>query len=80
MLHSNDWGQKNIGAFCAKMFQDYFDYTQNKTFLATTAYPFLRLVGDFYESYATVDSYGTYSVMHRYVIVVASVHTLTTLR
>lgn len=34
-------------------FIKYYDATQNATFLRETAYPYLRLVADFYESYMT---------------------------
>jgi hypothetical protein len=39
-------------------FIHYFDYTQNTTFLREVAYPYLRLVADFYESYAVFNATG----------------------
>eukprot|EP01052_Picozoa_sp_SAG31_P001661 SAG31_NODE_56_length_29726_cov_41.443312_11_plen_386_part_00 len=59
----SDWGQKNVGAFTTKAFMDYFDYTQNETFLATLLYPLTKLNGAFYGSYMTKIK-GKYNVMH----------------
>ena len=42
---------------------DYFDFTQNQTFLRNTLYPLTKLNGEFYASYMTkID--GKYNVMH----------------
>ena len=59
----SDWGQKNVGSFTTKAFMDYYDYTQNTTFLRETLYPLCKLNGDFYASYMSkID--GKYNVMH----------------
>lgn len=42
---------------------DYYDYTQNTTFLRLTLYPLARLNGAFYSSYMTKIG-GKYNVMH----------------
>ena len=59
----SDWGQKNVGSFTTKAFMDYFDFTQNQTFLRTTLYPLTKLNGEFYASYMTKIG-GKYNVMH----------------
>ena len=60
----SDWGQKNVGSFTAKAFMDYYDYTQNVTFLRETLYPLAKLNGEFYASYMTRSADGKYNVMH----------------
>ena len=50
--------QRFDAAFTALVMIDYFDYSQNKTFLASTGYPFLRLTVDFIESYVRNDTQG----------------------
>lgn len=47
----SDWGQKNVGSFTTKAFMDYYDFTQNTTFLKKTLYPLAKLNGEFYASY-----------------------------
>ena len=59
----SDWGQKNVGSFTTKAFMDYYDYTQNKTFLRETLYPLAKLNGEFYASYMTKIG-GKYNVLH----------------
>lgn len=43
---------------------DYYDYTQNTTFLRETLYPLAKLNGEFYASYMTKSSDGKYNVLH----------------
>lgn len=57
------WGQKNVGSFTTKAFMDFYDYTQNRTFLAETLYPLTKLNGEFYASYMVKEG-GKYNVMH----------------
>lgn len=59
----SDLGQRWCAGFTAKMLCDYYDFTLNRTFLAATAYPYVRLVGDFYLSYMT-HADGHYHVLH----------------
>jgi hypothetical protein len=47
---SSDLGQRWCAGFTAKMLCDYYDFTLNQTFLEERAYPYVRLVGDFYMS------------------------------
>ena len=60
----SDWGQKNIGAFTSKAFIDYYEFTNNVTFLEHVAYPLIKLNGDFYASYMTTEGGNSYNVMH----------------
>jgi hypothetical protein len=59
-----DAGQRFDAAFTALLMIDYFDYSQNKTFLRVTAYPFLRMTVDFVESYVRNSTHadGSYSL------------------
>ena len=54
-----------------KLFQDYYDFTQNTTFLRNHAYPLAKLNAEFYLSYMTREPSfpqacdgGCYNVMH----------------
>ena len=51
-----DAGQRFDAPFTAMTMVDFFDFTQNKTFLASSGYPFLRLTVDFLESYVRNDT------------------------
>ena len=58
-------GQRSDAAFCGSHFWRYFDATQNRTFLSERAYPFLRKVADFYESYIVLNhTTGRYDVLN----------------
>ena len=58
-------GQKSDAVFAGMHFIKYFDATQNETFLRNRAYPFLREVIDFYESYMTKNaSTGRFDVLN----------------
>jgi hypothetical protein len=50
--YGNDWGIQAIAGFSAKAYMDYFDFTGDLNFLRYRAYPFVRAVGDFYQSYS----------------------------
>lgn len=59
-----DAGQRFDSAFTALLMIDYYDFSQNITFLRATAYPFLRLTVDFIASYVrnTTHADGNYSL------------------
>jgi hypothetical protein len=59
-----DAGQRFDAPFTAMMMVDYFDFTQNRTFLQSTCYPFLKLTVDFLQSYVRNDTgpHGEYSL------------------
>lgn len=62
-----DWGQRSDAAFAALNFIWQYQYTQDEEFLRTTAYPYLREVGDFWEDYLKLEN-------GRYVIYNDSIH------
>jgi hypothetical protein len=49
----SDWAIRWVGALSAKLYCDYFEFTQDLSFLADRAYPWVRDVAAFYRSYAT---------------------------
>ena len=51
-----DAGQRFDAPFTSMLMIDYYDFTQNRTFLEHTGYPFVRLVCDFIESYVRNDT------------------------
>jgi hypothetical protein len=80
----SDWGQKSPASFAAKLFQDYYDFTQNRTFLRNHAYPLAKLNAEFYLSYMTrepsfpqVCDGGCYNVMHSCAMVREAIHIIT---
>jgi hypothetical protein len=63
IYYPNDMGQRSDAVFCGSHFWRYFDSTQNKTFLEKRAYPYLRKVADFYESFIVLNqTTGRYDV------------------
>lgn len=65
LYYPNDMGQKSDAVFAGMHFMHYYDATQNVTFLQESAYPYLRLVADFYESYVTFNaSTGRWDVLN----------------
>lgn len=55
------WQQTMNAPFCVPIFAWYYDYTGDLTFLRDRAYPYIRLVGDFYESYIRREDFnGSY--------------------
>lgn len=48
---TNDWGQRSDAAYAALNFIWYWQYTQDKTWLNNTGYPYLREVAEFWENY-----------------------------
>jgi hypothetical protein len=63
--YPNDMGQKSDAVFAGMHFIKYYDTTQNHTFLRDRAYPYLRLVADFYESYMTMNpTTGRFDVLN----------------
>jgi hypothetical protein len=60
---SPDGGLRSVAAMAATPFVEYFEYTQDLTFLREQAYPFIREVALFYASYLTIDpATGKYEV------------------
>jgi hypothetical protein len=63
----SDWTPLNTGvghsAFVAKWFWHYYEYTQDRDYLARIGYPMLREVADFYSDYLMREADGTYSVV-----------------
>lgn len=53
------WQQTINAPFNVPLFAWYYDYTGDKDFLRQHAYPYIRLVGDFYEDYLVKEPYGT---------------------
>ena len=50
------------GALMAVPYVDYFEHSQDMTFLKETAYPFLKPQAEFYASYIVLNQNGTYDV------------------
>jgi trehalose/maltose hydrolase-like predicted phosphorylase len=49
----------------AMTFVDYYEYTRDAAFLASTAYPFVTGAADFYVSYATLNNAtGYYDILN----------------
>lgn len=46
--------------WAADFFYDYYQYTQNREFLKTRAYPFMKEAAAFYESFLTIGADGKY--------------------
>lgn len=65
-MHSSpDGAMRSVAAMAAAPFVEYFEHTQNVTFLRRQAYPFLREVALFYASYLRLNpSSGRYEVPH----------------
>ena len=59
-----DAGQRFDAAFTAMVMVDYYDFSLNRTFLQSIAYPFVRLTVNFLESYVRNDTEadGSYSL------------------
>ena len=62
-----DWGQRSDAAFAALNFIWQYQYERDPEFLRTTAYPYLREIADFWESYLRFEN-------GRYVIDSDSIH------
>ena len=62
-----DWGQRSDAAFAALNFIWQYQYTRDRDFLRTNAYPYLREVADFWEDYLKLEN-------GRYVIYNDSIH------
>ena len=56
-----DFGQRSDAAFAALNFIWYWQYTQDKEWLKTTGYPFLREVAEFWEDYLKFEN-GRYVI------------------
>ncbi|QHW32096.1 hypothetical protein GZH47_15600 [Paenibacillus rhizovicinus] len=50
--------------FAVTQFIAYYDYTQDKTFLENRAYPFMKLVGEFFENYLEWDAEANQYVIY----------------
>eukprot|EP01052_Picozoa_sp_SAG31_P017747 SAG31_NODE_1227_length_9239_cov_29.041904_7_plen_155_part_00 len=50
------------GALMAVPYVDYFEHSQDMTFLKDTAYPFLKAQAEFYSSYIVLNKNGRYDV------------------
>ena len=61
---SPDGAMRSVAAMAAAPFVEYFEHTQDLTFLKASAYPFVREVAMFYASYLKLGSSGRYEVPH----------------
>ena len=52
------WQQTMNAPFNVPLFSWYYEYTGDLDFLRSTAYPYIRLCGDFYEDYMQKEAYG----------------------
>lgn len=52
------WQQTMNAPFCVPLFAWYYDYTGEVGYLRDHAYPYIRLVGDFYEDYLVREPFG----------------------
>jgi hypothetical protein len=62
-VDGSDWGIEAVGAFLAKPFIDYVDFVGDVDFMQHRAYPFIKAVGDFYQSYTTLVN-GSYHILY----------------
>ena len=62
LFYFSDLSLRFVGGLVAAPFIEYCDSVPNLAFLNSTAYPVVRGVADFYASYATRDSNGTYHI------------------
>ena len=62
---SPDGAMRSVAAMAAAPFVEFFEHTQDLTFLKVSAYPYVREVARFYASYLKLDpSGGRYEVPH----------------
>lgn len=52
------WQQTVNAPFCLPLFNWYYEYTGDEDFLRQRAYPYFRLIGDFYEDYLQKEAVG----------------------
>jgi alpha-L-fucosidase 2 len=64
LSYYSDLSLRSVGGMVAMSLIDYYEYTRDTAFLAATAYPFLDGVADFYLSYVTLGTDGTFSVLN----------------
>lgn len=57
-FYGSYWQQTMNAPFNVPLFSWYYEYTGDKNFLRTKAYPYLRECGDFYEDYLDKEVYG----------------------